>query len=116
MDEAERCGRVGYLYLSKLLALGTPNELKQLKSITPEGTRRYAIVGGTVAAVLADLRLRPGIREATIFGQAVHVLADQSVTFDDLEAQGLFVREAAPNLEDVFVALARNQFAHPDGS
>jgi len=39
MDEAERCGRIGYLHLSHLLALCTPKELKNLPSITPTGSK-----------------------------------------------------------------------------
>lgn len=107
MDEAERCARVGYLYLSKLLALGTPQELKQIESITPEGTRRYAITGGAVSDLLTELKKRPGVHEATIFGQAVHALIDDDVSLEDLKSRGYGVFEAEPNLEDVFVTLAR---------
>ncbi len=107
MDEAERCGRVGYLYLSKLLALGTPNDLKELDSITPEGTQRFAIMGGDVADLLWKLRKRPGVREATIFGQAVHVLLEEGTSLDDVLHEGMEMVPSPPNLEDVFVTLAR---------
>jgi ABC-2 type transport system ATP-binding protein len=109
MDEAERCGRVGYLHLSKLLALGTPAELKGMASVTPAGTRRWEIAGGDTAAVLADLRKRPGVREATIFGQAIHALIEDGTSLADLHHRALAIRETEPNLEDVFVTLARAQ-------
>src|SRR4029077_19041545 len=74
MDEAERCGRVGYLYLSRLLTVGTPGELKALPAVTPEGTRRLEIPGPDAAQLMSKLRREPGVREATIFGEAIHVL------------------------------------------
>ncbi len=115
MDEAERCGRVGYLYLSHLLALGTPKDLKHLPTITPVGSKRWEIRGGVSAEVLAKLRSRAGIHEATIFGQAVHALIDDNVSLNDLKAEGLDILAADANLEDVFVTLAR-QASKENGS
>jgi ABC-2 type transport system ATP-binding protein len=111
MDEAERCGRVGYLYLSKLLALGTPRELKRLPAVTPPGTRRLEVTDADTAATLDRLRRLPGVREATVFGQAVHALVDEHLTPADLGLEPSQVRETTPTLEDVFVTLARAQRA-----
>jgi ABC-2 type transport system ATP-binding protein len=107
MDEAERCNRVGYIYLSHLLAIGTPDELKALPQITPAGTKRLEINGPNTSAMLEDLRHRPGVREATIFGQALHALVDAGRTPEELGLAGLDVRPTEASLEDVFVTLSR---------
>src|SRR5437762_970939 len=65
MDEAERCARVGYIYLSNLLVLGTPRELKELPGITPAGTRWLEIYDLNTAALLEKLRHHPGVQQAT---------------------------------------------------
>ena len=109
MDEAERCARVGYLYLSKLLALGTPAELKQLPAVTPPGTKRLEIAATDAAATLNRLRQLPAVREATIFGQAVHALVADGTTPADLGLTAEQVRITTPSLEDVFVTLAKAQ-------
>ncbi len=107
MDEAERCGRVGYLYLSKLLTVGTPSQLKSLPDVTPPGTHRLEIHSHDAAGLLSRLKRQPGVREATIFGQSIHALVDDSVPVDRLGLTGADVRPASANLEDVFVTLAR---------
>jgi ABC-2 type transport system ATP-binding protein len=107
MDEAERCARVGYIYLSNLLAVGTPRELKSLPGVNPPGTRRLEIVSPDSAGVLERLRRRPGVRQATIFGQTVNVLVDEKLSPNDLGLQGVEVHPGEATLEDVFVMLSR---------
>jgi ABC-type multidrug transport system ATPase subunit len=111
MDEAERCGEVGYLYLSKMIVSGTPEELKVLPSVTPDGTRRVSVRTNHVAQALPWLRQEPFCSSATIFGETVRAVIRADVT-DALLTAGLRgqgfdaeVREAEPSLEDVFVAL-----------
>lgn len=111
MDEAERCARVGYIYLGRLLASGTPAELKALPGVTPAGTRRLEIIGDEPALLLGRLRAHPGVRQSTVFGQAVFVLADDRYSNAELGLAGLEVRPCTASLEDVFVMLSQSQAA-----
>jgi len=114
MDEAERCSQVAYIYLSKLIAHGRPQELKKLPEITPEGSSWYEIVSDESTQALALLRQHPEVRDATIFGEAIHVLAGVDSGAGVLESylrqrgvRRVFCRSAPPSLEDVFVTLTR---------
>ena len=109
MDEAERCGRVGYLHLGKLLAIGTPTELKALPDVNPAGYRRVEIVAPDIAGLLAELKQRPTVHEATIFGQSIHALVQNEDDLADIARRDVTVRPAEANLEDVFVTIARKR-------
>ena len=117
MDEAERCGRVAYLYLSRMLVEGTPSELTRLPEITPAGTRRVeAVCAHGVAAVMGLARALPYVEDLTIFGNALHVLVqdgvpDARIAADLERAAGtaVHVRPIDASLEDVFVRLTKLQ-------
>ncbi len=113
MDEAERCTDVGYIHNSKLIVCGRPDELKRLPAVTPAGTRRLELEIESPTEALSRLRRIDGIVDATLFGQAIHVLVEDSLSEAGLldalhvspaEAQ---LRSIAPTLEDVFVTLTR---------
>lgn len=111
MDEAERCSEVGYIYQSQLLMIGRPDDLKKAPEATPPGTRRWELLSPWPTERLAALRRAPGIRDATLFGETIHLLAsdelapEQIIAFSGAPPNAASIREIAPTLEDVFVML-----------
>jgi ABC-type multidrug transport system ATPase subunit len=112
MDEAERCSHVAYIYYGKIIADGTPAELKQIPDVQPVGTKRVEISTAEVTRALRVARKIPGIRNATIFGESIHALVEDRFDLADMRAQLLKndinvtdIRPLTPSLEDVFVEL-----------
>lgn len=111
MDEAERCARVGYIYLSNLLAIGTPRELKEMPGVTPAGTRWLEIYDLNTSTLLERLLENPYVQQATIFGQSIHALVDKERSLAELGLANSKVIDAEPSLEDVFVTISKAQAA-----
>ena len=116
MDEAERCSHVGYIHHSKLVVSGVPDDLKALPVVNPPGTRRLDITCDHVTTGLQALRRLPGVRNATVFGQSMHLLVEQGLPEqairDELGRAGIphaDIHSIGPSLEDVFVALTNER-------
>ena len=113
MDEAERCDHVGYIYMSKLIVCGEPDELKQMPEVNPPGTRRLDVTCDHVTTALQAVRQLRGIRSATVLGQSMHLLVDENVKRAQIDEKlrnaGIGhaeIHEIGPSLEDVFVELS----------
>ncbi len=115
MDEAERCGEVGYLYLSKMIVSGTPQALKALPALNRSGMRRLEIESGETARAMLWMKTQDFVESATVFGTAIHALVQTRV--DDVALvdrmhhagfPGAEVRAIHPSLEDVFVTLTKD--------
>ncbi|MGH7707020.1 MAG: ATP-binding cassette domain-containing protein [Vulcanimicrobiaceae bacterium] len=113
MDEAERCARVGYIYDGELIAMGSREQLKRLPGVTPAGTTRFSVRGGDAVGLLTHARGKPYVRDATIFGDSLHLVVDSDATAQqiatDLGVAAVGVEPIEPSLEDVFVALTRER-------
>jgi ABC-type multidrug transport system ATPase subunit len=116
MDEAERCSHVGYIYMSKLVVCGEPDDLKHLPLVNPPDARRIEVTCEHVTVGLQAVRHLAGVRTATVFGQSMHLLIDKNTSDDFIRAAlaraGISqadIRPIAPSLEDVFVALTNER-------
>jgi ABC-2 type transport system ATP-binding protein len=105
LDEAEYCGRLSLMHAGKVIAVGTPAELRGLL-----GTRAMLEVrADDLLRALAVLERDPAALEVAAFGTALHVLvehaAEGAAAIRDALADfgGVQVRPIVPSLEDVFI-------------
>lgn len=107
MDEADYCDRLALIYKGKIIAEGTPSELRK-KYMT-----RDVLEINVDRVVEAFNALSLHKIDAAIFGSALHVVVDDEETFREriagtLKESGVMVKgieKIPPSLEDVFVTL-----------
>lgn len=109
MDEAGYCNRLALMSAGRLIAMGTPGELKSDRM--SESVVELSCDAPLEAAEL--LRGQPGITEAALFGTTLHIvtpdpekaveLAKELLSKHDIKVER--TETIAPSLEDVFVTL-----------
>jgi ABC-2 type transport system ATP-binding protein len=112
MDEAERCQRIGFMYDGKLIALGSPAQLKH-QSMQGQLLEISLAQRDRGAALLDALDTLDGVLEAAPYGDLAHVVVpDARAALPGvraaLEGQGHAVeaiQPIEPSLEDVFISL-----------
>jgi len=108
MDEAEHCERIALIYGGKLIALGSPRELKHDYTA---GTL-LEVEARPLMTALAALDAEPAAKETAVFGVTLHVVADDPSAAGPIRAalqragaEVQRIEPITPSLEDVFVGL-----------
>lgn len=113
MDEAEYCHRVALMYRGKVIALGTPAELK--KSLA--GHHLFHMEVSDLLGAMNTLEKIPGLSDIAVFGGGLHVTAADAERAAPeiraaLEKAGISVpllEPIEPSMEDVFVAMIEQE-------
>ena len=108
MDEAEYCHRLALMYRGRVIALGSPPELKQR-------LRAHTLLRLETSDVLETMKAlegAPGVAEVAVFGSGLHVTAANAQAMETirqtLAPRGIQVRrleQIEPSMEDVFVEM-----------
>ena len=109
MDEAEYCHRLALMYRAKVIALGTPAELKQ--SLASHYLLRLEV--SDIIGSMTILERLPGLHDVAVFGGGLHVTAEEGEQAmpqirSALEQSGINItvlEPIEPSMEDVFVAM-----------
>lgn len=113
MDEAEYCHRLALMYRGKVIALGTPAELK--RSLSSHYLLRLET--SDIVGSMKVLEKVPGLHDIAVFGGGLHVTASDGERAmpqirSALEQAGITVtvlEPIEPSMEDVFVAMIEQE-------
>jgi ABC-2 type transport system ATP-binding protein len=108
MDEAEYCHRIALMYAGKVVALGTPEELK--KSL--ESHQILYVESSDIRGSMTLIEKLPGVGDVAVFGGGLHVTVDNAEAaspaiqraLDDAHISTMQIERIQPSMEDVFVA------------
>lgn len=113
MDEAEYCSRLALIFQGRIIAIGTPSELKW-KTLS-QGVMEIAC--NPLIPALELLKKEPWVSEAAVFGDGLHVIGQEGMDLEQeiqllFQQQGVFIKRMGwikPSLEDVFVSLIEKE-------
>jgi ABC-2 type transport system ATP-binding protein len=111
LDEAEYCNDIILINAGKLIASGSPLELKTHYIKNP--ILEVSLPGGAIVDALETVRTMPWALETTVFGTNLHVMVEDEergrlAIVEALRQRGIPVSQAVrivPSLEDVFLYL-----------
>lgn len=109
MDEAEYCHRLALMYRGRIVAMGTPEELKRGRH---DGSL-LRLDSSDPLATMRALEGQPGVRDVAVFGGGLHVSVEEpEAAMERIRALladgGIAIRRLEPiqpSMEDVFVGL-----------
>jgi ABC-2 type transport system ATP-binding protein len=113
MDEAEYCHRIALMYRGKIVALGTPQHLKQ----SLESRHILYVETSDILDSMKAIEKLPGVNDVAVFGGGLHVTVDDFDTASPairsaLSTAGVSVLQMErirPSMEDVFVAMIEEE-------
>jgi len=111
LDEAEYCNDILLINAGKLIASGSPLELKSEHIRNP--ILEVRLKDGGVVQALEAIRSMPWALETSVFGMSLHVMVKDEregtrlieKTLQDVHLQSSGIEKIVPSLEDVFLFL-----------
>lgn len=114
LDEAEHCGSIGLIYYGRLIAFGSPAELKRSQAAFPVLELELPRAADAIAVLQTRRDL---VAEVALFGRDLHVSVvdgpDIERRVGDLLARDGFevrrIERVEPSLEDIFIHLIERE-------